>query len=275
MRLETTDQIFAANRAVGRIALDAKFAGGATRRGRVHEQGGLRVRCPGPPAGELEAMIVNTAGGMAGGDHFDLDFAVGPGARLLVTSAAAEKVYRTRGAETTIAVKLDVAAGGALAWLPQETILFDKARLQRSIDVDLAADARLMLAEALIFGRTGMGEAVTDGFLLDRWRVRRGGRLLHAETVRLDGNVTAKLAQSPVAKGGVAIASVLLVPGDDAIVAAVRDASQQCRGEFGASAWNGIAVMRLVAADGAALRHDLAHVLATLRGGQLPRLWLH
>jgi urease accessory protein len=105
--------------------------------------------------------------------------------------------------------------------------------------------------------------------------VRRAGRLLHAETVRLDGTVAATLAQSAVAKGGVAIANVLSVPGDDAMVAAVRAASHQYRGEVGASAWNGRAVMRLVAADGAALRHDLACVLATVRGGRLPRLWLH
>jgi urease accessory protein len=275
MLLDPTDRIFAANRAIGRVALSAKLADGATRRARVHEQGALRVRCPGPPAGELEAMLVNTAGGMAGGDHFAIDLAIGPGARLLVTSAAAEKVYRTLGDETTITAKLAVAAGGALAWLPQETILFDRARLRRTIEVDLAPDAQLLLAEAVIFGRSGMGETVTDGFLLDRWRVRRSGKLLHAETMRLDGSVAAKLAQSAVAKGGVAVANVLLVPGDDAMVAAVRNASPQWRGEVGASAWNGIAVVRLVAADGAALRHDLAQVLAIIRGGRLPRLWLH
>jgi urease accessory protein len=270
-----TDTIFAANRAVGRVTLNAKWAEGATRRGRVHEQGGLRVRCPGPPAPELEAMIVNTAGGMAGGDAFDLDFKVGPGARLLVTTAAAEKVYRTLGCETTIAAKLEVAAGGELAWLPQETILFDRARLRRTIEIDLAADARLLLAEAVIFGRSGMGETVTEGLLFDRWRLRRGGRLIHAETMRLDGNVADKLAQSAVAKGGVAMATVLSVPGDETTVAAARAASRECRGEVGASAWNGLAVVRLMAADGAALRHDLACVLTSIRGGRLPQLWLH
>jgi urease accessory protein len=275
MLLDTTDTIFAANRAIGRVALNAKWAEGATRRGRLHEQGAWRLRCPGPPAAELEAMIVNTAGGMAGGDRLELDFAVGPGARLLVTGAAAEKVYRTLGPETTIAARLNVAAGGELAWLPQETILFDRARLRRTIEVDLASDARLLLAEAVIFGRSGMGESIAEGLWLDRWRVRRGGALLHAEAVRLDGDVTAKVAQSAVAKGGVAMATVLLVPGDEAIVAAARAASQRCRGEVGASAWNGLAVVRLVAADGAALRHDLAGILTTIRGGRLPRLWLH
>jgi urease accessory protein len=275
MLLDPTDTIFAANRAIGRVALNAKWAEGATRRGRVHEQGAWRVRCPGKPADELEVMIVNTAGGMAGGDRLALDFTVGPGARLLVTSAAAEKVYRTLGSETTVTAKLDVAAGGELAWLPQETILFDRARLRRTIEVALAADARLLLAEAVIFGRSGMGETVAEGSWLDRWRVRRGGTLLHAETMRLDGNVAEKLAQSAVAKGGVAMATVLCVPGDETIVAAARAASQNCRGEVGASAWNGLAVVRLVAADGAALRHDLACILTTIRGGRLPQLWLH
>ena len=269
------DSIFAGNRAVGRIVMSTKLEDGATRRARVLEEGALRLRCPGPPSPELQAVVVNTSGGMAGGDRFELDLAVGPGARLVLTSAAAEKVYRTLGPETTVTVKLAVAAGGELAWLPQETILFDRARLRRSIEVDLAGDARLLLAEAMVFGRSGMGETIAEGLWLDRWRVRRDGRLLHAETARINGPVAAKLAQSAVAKGGVAVATVLLVPGEDAAVAAVRAVSHQCRGEIGASAWNGIAVMRLVAADGAALRHDLVRVLTAIRGTKLPRLWLH
>src|SRR5262245_14315383 len=118
--------IFAGNRAVGRLALTVQSIAGASRRARVHEQGPLRVRCPGSPAQELEAVIVNTAGGMAGGDRFDLDIAVGRDAQLVLTGAAAEKVYRTLGDDTTVGVTLTVAEGAALAWLPQETILFDR-----------------------------------------------------------------------------------------------------------------------------------------------------
>jgi urease accessory protein len=263
----------AANRAVGRIALAVKASGGATRRWRVREEGSLRVRCPGPPAGELEAVIVNTAGGVAGGDRFSLDVAVEPGARLVVTTAAAEKVYRTLEPEAAIDVRLAVGAGGSLAWLPQETILFDRARLARSIEVDLAEDARLILAEALVLGRSGMGEVVDDGLLLDRWRLRRNGRLVHAEAMRLEGGIAAKLKEPAVAKGGVAVATVLVVPGDDAIVAAVRALDAAFHGEVGASAWNGFVVVRLCAGDGAALRHDLVAVLSALRGAALPRLW--
>ncbi|MGA7486340.1 MAG: urease accessory protein UreD, partial [Xanthobacteraceae bacterium] len=146
---------FAANRAIGRVALAVGASAGATRRSRLREEGSLRVRCPGPPAAELEAVIVNTAGGVAGGDRLTFEFAVGPGARLVVTPAAAEKVYRTLAPDATIGVKLSVGTGAALAWLPQETILFDRARLTRTIDIDLAENAELLLAEALVFGRSG------------------------------------------------------------------------------------------------------------------------
>jgi urease accessory protein len=270
---QRTSEIFAANRAVGRIALAVKSAAGATRRARVHEQGALRLRCPGQPGPDCEAVIVNTAGGMAGGDRFEIDVTVERGARLAVTTAAAEKVYRTLGPDATVGVTIAVADQGELAWLPQETILFDRARLFRSIDVDLAADARLVLAEAVVFGRSGMGEAVEHGLFLDRWRIRRGGRLVYAETARLDGPIRERLAERAVANSGIAMATVVLVPGDDAAVAAVRPLHFE--GEVGASAWNGIAVVRLVAADSAALRADLAAVLSAVRRTKLPRLWLN
>ena len=121
-------QTFAANRAVGGIALTVSARNGITRRARVHEHGSLRVRCPGAPASELEAVVINTAGGMAGGDHFALDVAAQSAARLVVTTAAAEKVYRALDAATTVDVQLTVGTGAALAWLPQETILFDRAK---------------------------------------------------------------------------------------------------------------------------------------------------
>jgi len=265
-----SDAIFAANRAVGSVSFSVKLVAGKTRRAQVHEAGSLRVRCPGAPAAELEAVLINTAGGVAGGDKFSLDIAAGEGTRLTVTTAAAEKVYRTLGATSVIDVKLDVAAGAVLSWLPQETILFDRTRLSRSIDVSLAPDARIFLAEAIVFGRSGMGEAVEEGALFDKWRVRRAGRLVYAETVRLDGAIRERLGAAAIAKGGVAVATVLIAPGDEAVVAAVR--ALPFEGEVGASAWNGIAAVRLCATDAAALRRDLVHVMTAVRGG-LPRIW--
>jgi len=265
-------RVFAGNRAVGRIALAAEFSRGITVRTRVHEAGSLRVRFPGARARELEAVVINSAGGIAGGDRFDIEVTAQAKARLVVTSASAEKVYRSLGPDAQIGIKLAAGAGASIAWLPQETILFDGARLARTIDVELAEDARLILAEALVFGRTGMGEAVEHGFVADRWRVRRGGRLLYAETVRLDGAVAQKLGEAAVANGAAAIATVLTVPGEEMAVATVRALKSVLRGEVGISAWNGLAVARLCATDGAVLRHDLLAVLTALRS-PLPRLW--
>ena len=130
----------------------------------------------------------------------------------------------------------------------------------------------MFLAEAIVFGRSGMGEAVEEGALFDRWRVRRGGKLIYAEGVRLDGLIAQRLAEAAVAKGGIAVATILIVPGSDDTVQAVRALQDQFTGEVGASAWNGIAAVRLCAADGAALRHDLVHVMTAVRG-ELPRIW--
>ena len=123
-----------------------------------------------------------------------------------------------------------------------------------------------------MFGRSGMGETVEEGALTDRWRVRRGGKLVYAESLRLDGAVAARLAEPAVAKGGVAVATVLIVPGDDAVMEKVRALENAFVGEVGASSWNGIAALRLCATDGAALRHDLVHVMTAVRGA-LPRIW--
>ncbi len=275
-RVPADSEIFAGNRAVGRVALAVAAAGGGSRRRRVHEAGSLRVRFPnGASRGALDAVLVNTAGGTTGGDRFEIDVAVGAGARLTVTTAAAEKIYRSLGPDAQIGVKLDIGGGGALAWLPQETILFDRARLRRTIDVNLAGDANLVLAEAVVFGRSAMGEAVTTGHFFDRWRVRVDGTLVFAETIRLGEAIAPRLARRAVAGAGVAAASVLKFPGDDDGVAAVRAMAKSFAGEVGVSAWNGLVLARLISADGAALRRDLIGVLTALGALPLPRLWLN
>jgi urease accessory protein len=276
VRAPAHSEIFAGNRAVGRIALSVAAAGGGTRRQRVHEAGALRVRFPNVTnKGTLDAVIINTAGGMAGGDRFDIDVAVKAGARLTVTTAAAEKIYRSLGPDTEIDVRLDVGPGAVLAWLPQETILFDQVRLRRAIEIDLAPDASVLLAEGVVFGRSAMSETVLQGRFFDRWRVRVGGALVFAESLRLDGAIAQRLAQRAVAGESVSVASVLKVPANEKAVAAVRAMEKDFAGEVGISTWNGLAVARLVASDGAALHRDLVSVLTALSGMPLPRLWLN
>ena len=263
-------RIFAANRAVGRLALTVAHDGRRSRRARVYEDGPLRARFPNGDA--LEAVIINTAGGIAGGDHFGFEIDVGAGAELTATTAAAEKVYRAIDAPARVDVRLSIEPAGKLIWLPQETILFRGARLRRSVEIDLDAEASVLFVEPVVFGRTAMGKSVTDGELFDRWRVRRSGELIFADTMQLDGAIGATLARSAVSAGHCAVATILTVPAD-------TDALERARGlsfcgEAGISAWNGFMLARLVAPDGAALRHDLQTLLAALHGPP-PRLWMN
>jgi urease accessory protein len=277
MRHETTSAtaaIFAANRAQGSVTFDVHQVEGVTRRRHLHESGSLRVRFPSPEAEGLSAVFVNTAGGVAGGDHFQIEITAAEGSRIAVTTAAAEKVYRAQGPDAQLDIALKGAAGSHLCWLPQETILFDGARLSRRIDIDLAESTSLLLCEIVVFGRTAMGERMLHGQLVDRWRLRRAGRLAFAETIRLDGDIGEKLGKPAIAKGGVAIGTALIVPGDDALVERVRELSSSFGGEVGISAWNGFAMARFCAQDAVRLRADIMAVLRRATGSVLPRLWL-
>ena len=266
---------FAANRARGAVKFGVHLQDGVTRRGDLHESGSLRVRFPSPEAEGLSGVFVNTAGGIAGGDRFDIGITAGEGSRLTLTTAAAEKIYRAAGPAAQLNIALKAEAGAHLAWLPQETIVFDRARISRRIDIDLAEGASLLLCEIVVFGRAAMGEKMLRGEFVDRWRMRRGGRLVFAETIRLDGDIGAKLASPAVANGGVAIGTALIVPGDEAVVERIREASESFGGEVGVSAWNGFAIARFCAQDAARLRADMITVLGRASGAALPRLWLN
>ena len=271
----TASAIFAANRAQGSVTFDVHLVEGVTRRRQLHESGSLRVRFPSPEAEGLSAVFVNTAGGVAGGDRFGIDIAAGEGSRLTLTTAAAEKIYRAESGPAQLNISLKAAAGAHLGWLPQETILFDRARVSRRIDIDLAESASLLLCEIVVFGRAAMGERMQSGEFIDRWRIRRGGRLVFAETIRLDGDIGSKLARPAIAKGGVAIGTALIVPGDEALVERIRTLSETFGGEVGISAWNGFAMARFCAQDAARLRVDMMAVLGRASGSALPRLWLN
>jgi urease accessory protein len=270
-----TSATFAANRAQGAVRFGVRLMDGVTRRGDLHESGSLRVRFPSPEGEGLSAVFVNTAGGIAGGDRFDIDIAAGEGTRLTATTAAAEKVYRAAGPAAALDIALKAEAGSHLAWLPQETILFDRARIARRIDIDLAESASLLLCEIVVFGRAAMGETMQHGEFVDRWRLRRGGKLVFAETIRLDGNIGEKLARPAVANGGVAIGTALIVPGDEALLERIREIAVSFGGEVGISAWNGFAMARFCAQDAGRLRADMMTVLCRASAAPLPRLWLN
>ena len=220
-------------------------------------------------------MLVNTAGGVASGDRFEIDIVASEGARLTLTTAAAEKVYRTEGPPAELAISLKAAPGTHLAWLPQETILFDGAKVSRRIDIDVAEGGSLLLCEIVVFGRAAMGERLRHGSFVDRWRLRFGGKLAFAETVRLVGDLDEQLARPAVARGAAAVATALMAPGDLALVERLRQATDGFGSEVGISAWNGFAMARFCAQDAARLRGDMVAVLSRAGRVSLPRLWLN
>ena len=238
----------------------------------LRESGGFRVRFP--RVGPCEAVMINTGGGMTGGDRLVVDITLEPGAEAIATTQSAEKVYRSTGAHTQVDVRLALEAGSRFAWLPQESILFDGARLSRRFTVDMADDARLTLAESVTFGRGAMGEEVRRGSLSDTWRMRRAGSLLFAENIRLDGDLASLLDRSAIGGGARAVATVLHVaPDAEARIDEARDALAHAESDCGASAWSGMMVVRFAAASPAVVRRDMARFLQAFRSGPLPRVW--
>ncbi len=249
-------------------------AGGRTVRSHGAEWGGFRARFPDRFGAACECVLVNTGGGMAGGDSYEGDFALDAGADAVVTTQAAEKIYRSQGPATRVSSRITMAAGSSLTWCPQEAILFARGSLSRTLDVEMAADARLIACESLYFGRAAMGESLDEASLRDRWRVRRDGRLIFAEDVRLEGAVAATLARPAIGGGARAAATVLMVAPDAAQrLDAAREAMAERPCEWGMSALDGMLIARLLSPDAAALRSALAGLVTHLSGRALPRSW--
>jgi urease accessory protein len=259
----------------GSVRLGLARAGGETRVATLYQSGAGRVRFPKPAASApLEAVLLNTAGGLTGGDRMDIEVTLAAGCRATVTSAAAEKIYRSLEGDTEIRVDLGLGDGARLAWLPQPAIVFDRARLDRRTEVAMSASATLLAAEFLIFGRAAMGEDVHYGAVRDAWRVRRDGTLVFADTFLADGPVASILDRGATLDGARATALVLCVAPDAASrLDAVRALLQGARGSAGASTWNDLIVVRAAARDGRTLQKDLEPVIALLAGGPLPRVW--
>jgi urease accessory protein len=236
---------------------------------RWREDGAAKVRLPRRPReAPVEAILINTAGGLTGGDSIDWMFDV-DGTSLIATTQAAEKIYRSLGNDAEIHSRLTATSGAQIYWLPQEAILFDGARLRRTLEVDLTGGATLLALEATVFGRRAMGESIQDLAFHDRWRVRRDGKLIFADDTHFDGALPRTAAT--LSEAG-AMATMLLVVADaDSQLPRLRDI-------FGAdgavSAWDGKLLARVLAKDGFDLRKLLNPALKFLvPGGTLPMIW--
>jgi urease accessory protein len=263
-------------RAVGELRVVLRVRDGHTVLDGLRQAGCLKARFPRPECPDWSTVVtLNTSGGIAGGDALTSSFELQPGARATIASQAAERFYRALPGSVPASVNthIAVASGSAVEWLPQETILFDRCALDRRLDVELAEDASFLGIETLVFGRAAMGETVQQAWLRDGIRVRRRGRLVLNDAIRMDGEVARLLQRSSIASGASATATIWFVAQDvaarlDAVRAVLPD-------EAAASAWNGMLVTRLLANNAAALRLAATAVLHVLRDGRpLPRVWL-
>lgn len=258
-------------RGIGRLV--TKSLGGRTRIAELFQEGAAKIRLPESFTDELEAVTINTAGGITGGDEFDWHFRAGPGCFVTATTQACEKIYKASAGTGQITSRIEVGQGAKFHWLPQESILFDNASLTRRLEVDLAADAEFLAVEAILLGRKAMGEAMNSGLVRDRWRIRRDGRLLHAEDLKLEGDVAGLTAHPGVLSGRVAFATLIHVgPRAEGLVSPIRGLIGEEMG--GVSHWQGKLVARVSAPDGFALRKILIPIISALRGGaSVPKVW--
>ena len=231
---------------------------------RLSQRGSAKAMLPAVHGGRTEAVFLNTAGGVTGGDRLVYDLHLSAGTAT-GTTLTAERAYASPGGAARVDVTLTAGPGAHLAWLPQETILFEDSALHRTTTAHLAPGATLIGCEMLVLGRRAMGERPARLRLTDRREVRVGGAPLWIDPFALSPDV---LGPSPALLGGAAALATLYVVGPGA--QDLRFAPVEGT-EHAASAWDGRALLRMRAAEPAPLRRGLARALAALL--PLPRVW--
>lgn len=264
-------------RSRGTVKVGFKSRGSATVLDDLYQSGCLRIRMPTPEnRTSPDAIVINTSGGLTGGDQVSLTVGWQRGTSAALCSQAAEKIYRSSQGQAVVSNRLDVQEGARAEWLPQETIIFNRARLNRKCEVSVAQGGRFLGLESIVFGRAAMGEEVTLGQVRDGWRIFRAGRLVYADVFHIDGEISARLDRSAIGACARAFGTILLIAGENlaGLVEQLRASFACARGRAAATHWNGVLAVRFLARDSEILRHDMVLALSILRGGRsLPRPW--
>lgn len=278
--LATTDLVENMQRARGHGELFAKRTGNQNRLERLYQEGCARLRMPNHNKTDpIEAVMINTSGGLTDNDHLSWKFSVEDHAQLTITSQACERIYKaSRPLPALIDVDIKVGENGSFAWLPQETILFDQARLKRTINVDLSDKSEFLMVEPLMFGRPAMDEIVSSASLQDTWRIYQNDQLIHAENQKIDGNIDHILKRNTVTSGDLATAFILYI-GPQA-EAKFEKLKTQDDVNIGTSIWQlsdqktHKLVVRMSAPTSYELRKSLIPIINVLHGkNALPKVW--
>ncbi|SFN43473.1 urease accessory protein [Roseovarius lutimaris] len=261
-------------RAIGAVTLSCKSTPRGTALADLRQSGAMKALFPRPNSSALQAVVINTAGGITGGDDFTLTARAGEHSSLSLTTQAAERAYRAQPGQTgKIRNRLFVGRDARLDWVPQETILYDGSALNRSLCVEMEDQARLLLVEPLIFGRSAMGEVLGNAFFKDRIEIRRQGTPLFLDAMTLRGDIAAHLASPHTAAGAGAMASLVYVSPDAAAqLGPVRDMLPDTAGA--SLIRDDLLALRILAADGYGLRQSLVPILRHLTNQALPRSWM-
>ena len=257
-----------------RGAIDLVIVSGKLKR--FYQSGSAKIFIPKTYAKTTEAVLVNTAGGLTGGDIFDAKLRADGDTHLTVSTQTAERVYCALGPQAAkITIDMELGGKASLHWLPQETILFDGAGFSRHLKVEMDDAASFLASEMMVFGRAAMHETVRQGNISDQWRISRDGRLIHAEALRLDGHIDEKLLQPASADGGVCVATTLYVSRDaEAKADAVRSFFKNHDDvRTAVSAWDGKLVIRSVCGNTARLKKLMAQFIEQFRNIANPRVW--
>ena len=264
-------------RSRGALRVSFKKRGDRTVLDTLYQAGCSKLRLPNPDGDAAPvAIVINTGGGLTGGDVTALTVRWKAETEACVSTQAAEKIYRSLAGNAEVHNQLHIEAGAAAEWLPQETILFDRARLDRAMRVELARNASFLGLESVVLGRTAMGEDVRSGHFRDSWQIERDGLPVYSDIALLSGDIGRLMDRPAVGNGARAFATLILV-GEDltaAFLDALREILNRARGLAAASLWNGILAVRFLARDGDILRRDVAQALHFVRRGRaLPKVW--
>lgn len=258
-------------RSNGALVLTTKHRSGQTVIDRFRTSGATKTSFPRNRSG-LEAIVVNTSGGVTGGDRFRVEATAGAACDLTLTTQAAERVYRSTLGVARVRSRLRVSEDAFLSWLPQETILFENAALDRRLSIELAPGGRLLMAEPVIFGRSAMGERLRSAHFRDRIEIWRKGVPLYRDSVNLSGDLDAAFARKAIAAGAGAMACAVFV--SDTAAARLDQVRRLLPATGGASLLRpDLLVLRILAADGFLLRTSLVPILELLKDHELPRSW--
>jgi urease accessory protein len=247
----------------------------------VYQRSPIRVLFPRTAGPQVqEAVLVNTSGGIAGGDRLESSVTAMENASIAVTTQAAEKVYRALDEPAHILTTLKVHDAGRLAWLPQETIIFNHARVCRRTEIEVSSGSELLALEWLVLGRAAHGEKLSAGDIMDSWRVKKDGQLVWADSFRATNDVFPHLCRKALLSDCTAVATMLYFGPDlDVRLQFIRELASSLECQCASTLVGGLVVVRFGAKVSCDLRAAL-HKLLQQFGNHLapgpfrvPKMW--